>query len=65
LEWPRGWLFLGVLLVSSILQMIYLRRVNPDVVAGRVNRHRWSRRWDLLLALFGFVPTMLVSEETP
>src|SRR4051794_29993257 len=56
--WSRGWLFLGVLLTSSILQMIYLRRVNPDVVAGRVNRHEWPRRWDLLLALFGFLPTM-------
>src|SRR3954454_17879789 len=44
--WPRGWLFLGVLLTSSILRMIYLRRVNPDVVAGRVNRHEWPRRWE-------------------
>jgi len=57
-EWPKGWLFLGVLLASSIPQMSYLRRVNPDVVAGRVNRHEWAKRWDLLLALFGFLPTM-------
>ena len=57
--WSRGWLFLGVLLASSILQMIYLRRVNPDVIAGRVNRHEWPRRWDLLLGLFGFLPTMM------
>ena len=38
--WARGWLFLGVLLVSSILLTLYLRRVNPDVIAGRVNRHQ-------------------------
>jgi protein-S-isoprenylcysteine O-methyltransferase Ste14 len=45
--------------------MIYLRRVNPDVVAGRVNRHGWPRRWDLLLALFGFLPTMLAIFTVP
>ena len=37
--WPRGWLFLGVLLASSIPVTLYLRRVNPDVIAARVNRH--------------------------
>jgi protein-S-isoprenylcysteine O-methyltransferase Ste14 len=30
---------------------VYLRRVNPDVIAGRVNRHGQPRRWDLLLGL--------------
>ena len=57
--WPRGWLFLGVLLASSIPTTIYLRRINPDVIAGRVNRHEGPRRWDLLLGLIGFLPTML------
>jgi protein-S-isoprenylcysteine O-methyltransferase Ste14 len=36
-----------------------LRRVNPDVIAGRVNRHERPRHWDLLLGLVGFLPTML------
>ena len=49
--WPRGWLFLGVLLASSIPITLYLRKVNPDVIAGRVNRHESPRRWDLLLGL--------------
>jgi protein-S-isoprenylcysteine O-methyltransferase Ste14 len=57
--WVRGWLFLGVLLASSSLMTLYLRRVNPDVIAGRVNRHERPRRWDLLLGLIGFLPTML------
>ena len=47
--WTRGWLFLGVLLASSILMTLYLRRVNPDVIAGRVNRHQGTRRWDRML----------------
>ena len=57
--WPRGWLFLAVMVGASLVSMIYLRRVNPDVIAGRVNRHERPRRWDLLLGLFGLLPTML------
>src|SRR5512135_2794258 len=59
LAWPRGWLFLAVMVGASLVSTIYLRRVNPDVIAGRVNRHERPRLWDLLLGLFGFLPTML------
>jgi protein-S-isoprenylcysteine O-methyltransferase Ste14 len=57
--WSRGWLFLVVTVGISVVSGMYLRRVNPDVVAGRVNRHEKPRRWDLLLGLVGFLPTML------
>jgi protein-S-isoprenylcysteine O-methyltransferase Ste14 len=57
--WFRGWLFLVVVVGTSVVETLYLRRVNPDVIAGRVNRHEWPRRWDLLLGLIGFLPTML------
>jgi protein-S-isoprenylcysteine O-methyltransferase Ste14 len=57
--WSRGWLFLVVLIPSSILLSLYLLRVNPDVIAGRVNRHERPRRWDLLLGLLVALPTML------
>jgi protein-S-isoprenylcysteine O-methyltransferase Ste14 len=57
--WFRRWLFLVVVVGSSVVDILYLRRVNPDVVAGRVNRHERPRRWDLLLGLIGFLPTML------
>jgi protein-S-isoprenylcysteine O-methyltransferase Ste14 len=36
-----------------------LLRVNPDVIAGRVNRHERPRRWDLLLGLLVALPAML------
>jgi protein-S-isoprenylcysteine O-methyltransferase Ste14 len=58
--WPRGWLFLGVLLASSIPVTLYLRRVNPDVIAGRVNRHERPRRWDLILGLMILVMMLAV-----
>ena len=57
--WFRGWLFFSVAVAASILISVYLRRVNPDVIAARVNRHDGTKRWDLLLgAIFG-LPTML------
>jgi protein-S-isoprenylcysteine O-methyltransferase Ste14 len=43
----------------SLVSTMYLRRVNPDVIAGRVNHYEGPRRWDLLLGLIGFLPTML------
>jgi protein-S-isoprenylcysteine O-methyltransferase Ste14 len=57
--WFRGWLFLVVAVVASVMSTLFMRRVNPDVIAGRVNRHERPRRWDLLLGLLGFLPTML------
>ena len=40
------------------LVTLYLRRVNPDVIAARINRHKGTKRWDLLLVVI-FLPTML------
>jgi hypothetical protein len=57
--WSRGWLFLIVVVRASIVDPLYLRSVNHDVIAGRVNRPEGPRRWDLLLGLIGFLPTML------
>jgi hypothetical protein len=45
--------------IPPFLSTLYLRRVNPDVIAGRVNCHERPRRWYLLLGLIGFLPTML------
>jgi protein-S-isoprenylcysteine O-methyltransferase Ste14 len=57
--WSRGWLFLGVMLATSIPLTLHLLKVNPDVIAGRVNRHERPRRWDLLLGLLVALPAML------
>jgi protein-S-isoprenylcysteine O-methyltransferase Ste14 len=55
--WFRGWLFLVMLTAASVVSILYLWRVNPDVIAGRVNRHERPRRWDLLLGLI-FLPAI-------
>src|SRR5271157_447959 len=56
--WTKGWLFILVMVVASILATTYLRRVNPEVIAARINRHKGTKRWDqILLAIFR--PTVL------
>ena len=57
--WPNGWLFLDRAACVVDRGRPLPARVNPDVIAGRVNRHERPRRWDLLLGLIGFLPTML------
>ena len=57
--WTKGWLFIAVIVVASIPANLYLRRVNPDVVAARVNRHDGTKRWDFLLGAMFLLPTML------
>ena len=53
LAWSKGWLFFVVTVAASILITVYLQRVNPDVVAARVNRHEGTKGWDrVLLGLF-------------
>jgi protein-S-isoprenylcysteine O-methyltransferase Ste14 len=57
--WTRGWLFIPVTVVASILATTYLRRVNPEIIAARVNRHKQTKPWDrILLAIF--LPTVMV-----
>ena len=41
------------------LTTLYLRRVNPEVIAARINRHKGTKRWDLLLRAIFILPTML------
>lgn len=58
--WRRGWLFLVVTLAASFVATLYLRRVNPDVVAARVNRHDGTRSWDRILLGLLFAAVMAI-----
>ena len=57
--WLRGWAFLLVFAVVSMLAVIYLRRVNPEVFAARINRHEGTRRWDRIVMEI-YYPTVMV-----
>jgi protein-S-isoprenylcysteine O-methyltransferase Ste14 len=49
LAWTRGWLFLGVFLVTSVAASVVLWRVNPEIFHARSRFHEGTRRWDLVL----------------
>jgi protein-S-isoprenylcysteine O-methyltransferase Ste14 len=57
--WPSGSLFILVIVLASILATLYLRQVNPEVIAARINRHTGTKRWDQLLGAVFILPTML------
>jgi protein-S-isoprenylcysteine O-methyltransferase Ste14 len=51
--WADGWLFVLVFLTSCLLAALYVWRVNPELLAARVNPHRGTKGWDKpLLAAF-------------
>lgn len=51
--WTRGWLFFFVVVVALIVGGLYLRRVNPEIFAARINRHEGTKPWDRgLLGIF-------------
>jgi len=56
--WEKGWLFVLVMLASGVVSIIYLWRVNPELVVARINPHQGTKRWDK--ALLGlFIPSFL------
>jgi len=57
--WKRGWLFMLLIIVVSIPATFYLRRVNPEIFAARINRQKGTKRWDLLLGTIFILPTMV------
>ncbi len=51
--WAKGWLFVLVMVASCVVITVYVWRVNPELVAARINPHRGTKRWDkVLLGLF-------------
>jgi protein-S-isoprenylcysteine O-methyltransferase Ste14 len=60
LAWFKGWLFVVVILVMTIPTALYLKRVNPDVIAARVNRHEGTKGWDRVVVTI-LIPTFVSS----
>ena len=56
--WPKGWLFLGVLLVTGAAGAWCIWRVNPELYAARINPHRGTKPWDKVLVGIA-IPAML------
>lgn len=47
--WPRGWLFILVLLGVISAVFVFLHRVNPEVIVARSSFHEGTKGWDKIL----------------
>jgi protein-S-isoprenylcysteine O-methyltransferase Ste14 len=53
--WVKGWLFIAVFLGVVAVAVLYLWRVNSEVVVARSKAHAGTKRWDKILLWFFFV----------
>ena len=44
--WKKGLLSLLMCLTLGVLAALYIRRVNPEVLAARINPHQGTKGWD-------------------
>ncbi len=58
--WTRGWLFFFVIVVGLIVGGLYLRRVNPEIFAARINRHEGTKPWDRILMTMFLLAEMAI-----
>jgi hypothetical protein len=49
LAWTRGWVFLSVYLALIIVSLIYLWRINPEIVVARSSYRVPARWWDVII----------------
>ena len=52
--WPKGWLFVLVLLGVISAVFLVLHRVNPEVIVARSRFHEGTKGWDKTLLCFYF-----------
>ena len=60
LDWVAGWLYLGLVALNFLVNLVYLQRVNPELVEARMRIAKGTKRWDIVWgAIFG--PTLLAT----
>lgn len=58
LDWWAGWIYLALVITSQVAALIYLQRVNPDVIRHRLSIGAGTKRWDKIWAVC-FTPAFL------
>jgi protein-S-isoprenylcysteine O-methyltransferase Ste14 len=58
IRWMKGWLFLLVFLVQTVVAVLYLRRRNPAIFVARRKIHEGTKPWDKVLLLL-LLPSFL------
>lgn len=58
LDWIAGWLYIGIVALNYLANVIYLKRVNPDLIDARMRMTKGTKRWDIVWGVF-FGPIMI------
>jgi protein-S-isoprenylcysteine O-methyltransferase Ste14 len=68
LDWVKGYLFLVVFFICTLIAVFYLRRVNPEIFAARRKIHKGTKYWDkimlsLLMPTFMAIPLVAALDD--
>ncbi len=58
LDWIAGWLHFGIVTASLSASLVYLRRVNPEVIEHRLRLGKGTKTWDIVWSVI-FAPLFL------
>ncbi|EJZ18053.1 isoprenylcysteine carboxylmethyltransferase family protein [Rhizobium sp. Pop5] len=50
LDWPRGWIFLGLFLALTAIAIVWIRKTNPELFAARSKYQKGTKPWDAVVA---------------
>ena len=58
IDWLRGWIYLGIVIVGLFINLVYLGRVNPELIEQRMRLGKGTKLWDKIWLAF-FTPLFL------
>ena len=58
LDWIVGWLYVGIVTLYLAINLVYLERVNPGLIAARMRYSKGTKRWDTVWGVV-FGPILL------
>ena len=60
LDWVAGWLYVGLVALNFLVNLVYLQRVNPELIEARMRVARGTKRWDIVWGVI-FGPMLLAT----
>lgn len=58
LDWVAGWLYVGIIAMNYIGNVIYLKRVNPELIEARMRMTKGTKHWDIVWGVI-FGPVLI------
>ena len=58
LDWVAGWLYVGIVAMNYLGNIIYLKRVNPELLEARMRMAKGTKHWDIVWGVI-FGPVLI------